>query len=377
MNRAILSTGRNSRAVNSRRTVSAALRAKHRRRPLRRILAVVAVLAVLAFGWMAGKFIANSVQIFGWDGLFRLFSSQQLEGEAEGRINILLAGNSADDPGHEGAELTDSIMILSINTRDNEGYVLSIPRDLYVDIPGKGHHKINEAYQVGQERSGGSILGDPDSSSGMGLLKQVIARNLGMRVHYYALVNYEALRQAVDAVDGIEVNIASSDIRGLYDPSLDLATRQPLVKLPNGVAHLDGRQALNLARARGHADGAYGYDGGDFMRTELQRQILMGIKHKSFSVATLSNPLRIGKLFDSLGGNIETDLSLGEVRRLHSLTQAIDDRKVTSATLNGITGDNLLEDYTTPGGQYALVPRAGIDDYSEIREYIESLKSKH
>lgn len=344
------------------------------KRIVKRIVIVLALLLVLGGLWVGWKFVSNGVKIFGWSGLKDVFTSKELRGEDEGRVNILLAGNSTDDPGHSGAALTDSIMIVSINTKNKEnkdGYIMSIPRDLYVDIPDSGYAKINEAYQDGEN----SNFREPGyTEGGMGLLQKTVAQHFGIKIHYYALINYTALKQAVDAVGGIQITVDSSDPRGLYDPSPDLANgRKPLVDLPNGPVALNGIQALGLARARGNAYGSYGFGTSDFARTEHQRQILVGLKDKAVSAGTLSNPIKLGQLFDSMGNNVETDLELGEARRLYDLMKEIPSAKIKSVSLNDVDGKNLLQSYRTRFGQSALVPAAGIDDYSEIQAYLKSL----
>jgi LCP family protein required for cell wall assembly len=340
------------------------------RKICKRVVLFVVFLALLFGLWTGWKLASNTIKVFGWNGLWSLFMPTKLKGEDSGRVNVLLAGNSTDDPNHSGADLTDSIMVASINTTNKTGYIISIPRDLYVDIPGHGYAKINEAYQDG-ERAGFSENGYADG--GMGLLQKTVSEHLGLPVHYYALVNYTALREAVDAVGGVTITIESSDPRGLYDPSRDLSTGQPLVKLPNGEVTLNGSQALNLARARGGAKGSYGFATSDFARTDHQRQILLAIKDKAMSAGTLSNPVRMGELFDSFGSNVKTDLSLGEVRRFYALTKDIPNDKIVSVSLNDANGTNLLQSYRTRSGQSALVPRKGVDDYSEIQAFIGSL----
>lgn len=324
---------------------------------LKRSILVIVLLALLTGLYVGGKFVYNGVKLFGWDGFWSLFNPPELRGEASGRVNILIAGNSGDQPGHGGADLTDSIMLASINTRDNTGYILSVPRDLYVDIPGYGAAKINEAYPAG----------------GMELLKKVVSERFGVPIHYDVMVNYTALEEAVNAVGGIDVVIDSADPRGLYDPSKDLATGEPLVDLPNGPVKLDGHMALNLARARGQAAGSYGYARADFTRTEHQRLILAALAEKVRSLQTLANPITMGRLFDTLGGNVQTDMSLGEARRLYNITNEIDLAKFELVGLNDADGENLLQSYTTPTRQSALIPRAGFDDFTEIREFIRTL----
>ena len=336
----------------------------------KRVGITLGVLILLAGGWVGWKFVSNSAKIFGWGNLFGLFQQTKLKGEDEGRVNILLAGNSADDPGHGGGDLTDSIMIMSINTKDNTAFLLSIPRDLYVNIPDQGYAKINEAYQDG-EQADFSESGYADG--GMGLLEKTISQNFGISFHYYALVNYSALREAVNAVGGITVNIQSTDPRGLYDPSRDLTTGGALVNLSNGTHTLNGQQALALARARGDSYGSYGYARSDYTRTENQRMILIALKDKVSSSSTLANPIKLGELFDSLGNNVKTDMKLAEVKRLYTVTKKIPSADIASASLNNGTDVILLTSYTNRYGQSTLIPKAGIDDYSEIQAYVQSL----
>jgi LCP family protein required for cell wall assembly len=265
-------------------------------------------------------------------------------------------------------------MIVSINTKDKEnkdGYIMSIPRDLYVDIPDSGYAKINEAYQDGED----TRFREPGyAEGGMGLLQKTVSQHFGIKIHYYALINYTALKQAVDAVGGVRITIASSDPRGLYDPSPDLANnRKPLVNLPNGPVTLNGAEALGLARARGNGYRSYGFGTSDFARTEHQRQILVGLKDKAISAGTLSNPLKLGQLFDSTGDNVDTDLEVGEARRLYNLMKEIPSAKIKSVSLNEADGKNLLQNYRTRSGQSALVPAAGIDNYTEIQAYLNGL----
>ncbi|MDB5181839.1 MAG: hypothetical protein JWP13_602 [Candidatus Saccharibacteria bacterium] len=338
---------------------------------LKRSLITLLMVALAAGLFVGVKFLINASKAF--DGnLFGLFQDDKLRGEDEGRVNILLAGNSADDPGHGGAQLTDSLMILSLDTKNNTAFMMSIPRDLYVEIPGNGYAKINEVYVDGEE-DGFNEAGYPEG--GMGLLEKVVGQNFGLELHYYALINYTALKEAVDAVGGIDVNIQSDDSRGLYDPSRDWTKsfRAPIVKLPNGVNHLDGQEALNLARARGNAAGSYGYGQSDFTRTANQRLMIVALKDKAASTGVALNPIKIASLLDSFGNNVNTDFKTTEVRRLYDLSKLIPNDKITSVGLNDVDGKNLLMSYRTRSGQSALVPAAGIDDYDDIQTYIEKL----
>ena len=340
---------------------------------LKRAALTLALLILIVGGWLGFKFVYNAHKLFGGN-IFSVLRTTKLKGEDSGRVNILLAGNSADDPGHDGANLTDSIMLISIDTVHNKAFLLSIPRDLWVHIPDNGHAKINDAYVAGQSNDF-SAAGYP--SGGMGQLEQIVSQDLGVPIDYYALVDYTALRDSVNEVGGIEVNIQSSDPRGLYDPSIDYATHGPLVKLTNGEHLLNGEQALDLARARGDAYGSYGFAGSDFERTQNQREMLVALKSKAVSAGVLANPAKLSSLFDTIGGNVKTDFTLSEVHRLYDLTKQISGKNIQSLSLNQANGKNLLSSYTTSDGESALIPAAGLDDFSDIQAYLNQITSSN
>ena len=349
---------------------------KKRRRKLvtkKRVVLLLILLILLGAGWMGSKVLVNVQRIFKGN-VFSILTVTKLKGEDTGRVNILLAGNSADDPGHDGANLTDSIMVVSINTKDNSAFMMSVPRDLWVAIPGYGHAKINEAYVDGQA---GHFSESGYPNGGMGLLEEVIQQNLGMPINYYALVDYNALRDSVNAVGGIDFNVQSTDPRGLYDPSIDYATRGPLVRLSNGMHHLNGEQALDLARARGDAYGSYGFPRADFDRTAHQRQIILAVKNKALTAGVLANPVSLGSLFDSIGQNVHTDMQLSEARRLYDIGKNLKDSNIQSIGLNDANGVNLLASYMAPNGEDALIPAAGVDDFSKVRAFIQQLTSSN
>jgi LCP family protein required for cell wall assembly len=339
---------------------------KHRRfsikKIIKRTLVVLIIIILIVGGWVGWKFYENTTKTFG-GSIFGIFDTTKLKGESTGRVNILLAGDSADDPGHQGADLTDSIMLVSLDTKNNTAFMISIPRDLWVDIPGYGYQKINAAYEDGQadkfDQAG-------YASGGMGLLEEVVQQNFNVPIDYYALINYTAFKDSVNAVGGISIDIQSSDPRGLYDPNTDL-------KLPNGEVTLNGQVALNLARARGDGYGSYGFPLADFNRTQNQRLMLLAVEQKALSAGVLSNPLKLGNLFDSLGNNVQTDFQINDIRRLYDLGKKVTTNNIQSDSLNQANGQDLLMSYTAYDGESALIPAAGINDYSAIQAYMSQL----
>ncbi|HUD81800.1 MAG TPA: LCP family protein [Patescibacteria group bacterium] len=329
------------------------------------LVAIILIIGIGGGGWIGYKLYRNEAKITGDKNplaLLGLIHPATLN-DSNGRVNILLAGYSIDDPGHQGAALTDSIMVVSLNPTNKSAVLISIPRDMWVDIPGFGYQKINAAYEDGQSENFSQAGFD---SGGMGLLEEVIQEDFGITTDYYGLLDYAAFEDAVNAVGGVTVDINSPDPYGLYDPYANL-------NLPNGVNNLTGQQALDLARARGDGPGAYGFPNGDFNRTQHQQQLLVALKNKATSAGIITNPLKIGSLADAVGNNLKTDMSVGDMETLYLDGKGINNTNISQITLNSINGQNLLSDYTAPDGESALIPAAGFDDYSQIQSVIQSL----
>lgn len=294
----------------------------------------------------------------------------KLKGEDQGRVNILVSGTSEDDPGHEGAELTDSIMIISINTVDNSALMLSIPRDLWVNYNDSSRlgnaGKINEAYFRGKD---GESSDNMATDKGMKNLAQIASKVTGLDIPYFIKIDYQAFREAVDAVGGVDINIDSGDPYcvgggGVYDV-------YTTIKLPKGVQHLNGEQALNLSRSR-NAGGGCGMANSDFSRADYQRQILVEIRKKALSAGTLSNPEKIADLLDSAGDNVHHNLQANEIVRLYELGKNVKDSSITS---EGLSTSNVLINYDAPNGSKALSVQGGPANYSKISQFVRKLTS--
>lgn len=328
----------------------------------KRLTAVCLLVVLLFSGWYGYGLYRDVAALTGDSNPLQLvsaFTSATLK-STNGRTNILLAGYSADDGGHQGAELTDSIMILSIDQSSKAVTVISIPRDLYVNVPGHGYSKINAAYEEGESENF-SVSGY--ASGGMGLLEETVEQVTGVHSNYEALINYTAFKEVVNAVGGVTVTIASSNANGLYDPNTDL-------KLANGTVSLNGQQALNLARARGDGKGSYGFTNGDFDRSAHQQLILQAVAAKAKTGLSLT---QIASLADALGSNAKTDLQLNEIKTLYQISKQIPASSITTYTLNNVNGQNLLANYTTTSGQSALVPVGGLGNYATLQSTVASL----
>ncbi len=346
---------------------------------LKVMMFVVLFAALLGGGYFGYKVLFASGSIFRGN-IFSIFSNKSLQKDANGRSNIVLFGTSEDDPSHAdaGAELTDSIMVLSVDQTSKNAVMFSVPRDLWVDYGGAcsaGYQgKINAVYECGKQGA--------SEQAGADKLRGVVGQAFGLDIQYYAKVNYSALRQAVDAVGGITVMIESDDSRGVMDTNFDWTCgkssservkkcppRGHLVDFPNGPANLDGEHALGLARARNVA-GGYGLSAGNFDREQYQQKILLAIKDKAISAGTIANPAAVSKLIDSLGDNIRTNFETSEIKTLIDLTSSI--KKESIKTISLVDPKKPLVTTGDVSGQSIVRPVAGLKDFSDIKAYIQA-----
>jgi LCP family protein required for cell wall assembly len=347
-----------------------------RRKLIKRTLLTLLLLVVIAAGGFGLQIYRNIAKVTHNNNPFSLlsvFHPVPLKSQ-DGRVNILIGGDSADraNATGNGGNLTDSIMVLSIDTKNKTAFMLSIPRDLWTPLPANNslgsHQKINAANEITSFNQTGYPQG------GMGALEYVVNQDFGIQIDYYALVNYNAFQSLVNAVGGITVDIQSPDHRGLYDPQPYQGSKS--FKLSNGVQQLNGEQALNLARARGEASGSYGFPNSDFDRTAHQRLMALAIKDKLSSPSVVANPFKLSEIADAIGNNVTTDMKLNEMQSLYVLGKDINDSNIQSFNVNTlIAGKTLLADYWAPDGSESLAPVAGVDNFSVIQGAITRLFS--
>ena len=349
-----------------------------RKQKVRRVLLLVGTLLVLLGGYLGWKVLYNTSKVFNGN-IFGFLNTTRLKGEDQGRVNILLAGTSEGDPGHDGADLTDSIMVVSLDTKNNTAFTVSIPRDLWVEYGracASGYAgKINVVYQCGKDTKF-QESGYP--SGGMGMLEKTVSSKLGIPIHYYAKINYKAFEQAVNSVGGIDITLKTDDPRGILDRIFDWECNYQCykVKYSNGSLHLNGAQALDLARARGDYTGYPTYGtGNDFGRTNRQRQMLVALKDKALAANTVFNPAKIAGLLDAAGSNVKTDFKTSELRRLYDLSKQFDNSNIKSIDLS--SEEVALVTTGMYGSQSIVRPVAGIDDFSAIQRYFKKLTSNN
>lgn len=339
-----------------------------KRKLIKRIVLAILIVILLVGGFVGIKALIAGSRAFRGN-LFDFLQEAPLKQDANGRSNILVFGTSEDDEGgdHPGAELTDSIMVVSIDQTKKDAYMISIARDLWV--------KLDETCEVGNEAKINTVYmcnsnGGKNEAAGAKALQSKIGEVLGMDIQYYAHVNYTVVSEAVNAVGGVDVKIESEDPRGIYDPNFDWKCNHTchMVDYKNGqIAHLDGEHALALARAR-NAEGGYGLPGGNFDREKNQQKIMKALQKKAISAGTLTNVGKVTGLIDSLGNNLRTNFATKEVRTLMKLGKDISGDKLQSISL--VNEDKPVLTTGSIYGQSVVIPVAGTYDYHDIAAYV-------
>lgn len=246
------------------------------------------IAAVLGAGWYG---LVSAVY-----GKMTYSHSEELSGEplkSKGVYHILLIGNDSRSQDEEGR--SDAMILLSISSKTKTIQMISLLRDMYVEIPGHDGNRLNAAYAFG----------------GAELLLETVSQNLGIEVNRYIVVNFQAFANLVDAAGGVDLELSNEEVQWVnaYLNEYNLLRNMPidtdyLDTSLSGMIHLNGPQALAYSRNR--------YIGTDFGRTERQRKVLSAVI-KKLPLAAVTN---MKELIDGLFPNLTTNLTKGECLRL-------------------------------------------------------------
>lgn len=261
------------------------------------------------------------------------------------RVTILLLGidQRCDE---EGPTRTDTMMILTMDPVGLTASLLSLPRDLWVEIPGFGVDKINQAHFLGEiyEYPGG----------GPALAIETVEAMLGIKIDYFAAVNFDAFVEGVDELGGIDVTVTEA----ISDPDYpDNCYGYEGFFIQPGEHHMDGQTALKYARTRATF-------GGDVDRANRQQQVVMAVRDKILRVDMVPQLLtRAPDLWRIFQENVRTDLTLNEVVQLGLLAETIPAGSIRTEIIDY----EYVYAETTPDGQQVLVP---------VRENIRALRDE-
>jgi len=267
-----------------------------------------------------------------------------LKGQESGRINILLLGAAGQNK--PGGNLTDTVMVMSIDIESKKVALLSLPRDFYAPIPDStSFAKINSLYPIGIK-----------NGSGIELAKGAVEKITGININYYVVVDFDAFEKIIDNIGGI--NIVSE--RDIYDATY------PGPNYSYETFKLS--KALKYVRER-HDDPE-----GDFGRAKRQQQVIQAVKNKLFSLQTFFNIITLNNILTTLGDNIKTDISLTDLESFISLSKTIDLENIGNVVVDAWKKDSLLKVshvQTEKGNAFILIPRVG--NYSEIQDISKNI----
>ena len=266
-----------------------------------------------------------------------------------GRTNFLILGMGGAS--HEAADLTDTIMFVSLNPLTRDTVLLSIPRDLWV---ASLRAKINTAYHYG----------------GLTAAKTAVTAILGQPIHYAVTLDFTGFTQAIDLVGGINITVPQTFDDFQYPiPGKETALpadRYEHLHFDAGRQHLDGATALKYVRSRN----AEGEQGTDFARSRRQQQVISAFKDKLFSAQTLLNPTRLLELKRTLSASLIHDLSDAEILALAKLAIGFSSTHLRSGVLD--TESELLIHPPVSArydSQWVLIPR----DDQQFKSYVTNL----
>lgn len=297
----------------------------------------------------------------------------------EGRVNVLLLGMAGGK--HDGATLTDTIIVTSYNPKNHQVDLIAIPRDLWVE---KHQAKVNTFYQTGLAYD-----------KGLEFARNEIGQVLGIKIPYAVRVDFSGFVKAIDLAGGVYVRVEKSfddylypidgkekDMCGYSKTELEvnerqIATDSAKLEFPcryehtsfkQGLISMDGETALRFSRSRNGTNN----EGTDFARSRRQQLVLQAFKDKVLSLETLFDPRKVVELIKTFGDSVETDIPQAKYLEFAVLLRSID--KVHSFVLD-TGGDNPLlvtpppEDY----GTWVVIPQN--NDFSKIHQFVDGIFS--
>jgi LCP family protein required for cell wall assembly len=264
----------------------------------------------------------------------------------EKRVNILILGmRGQGDP--NGGLLADSSIIVSVRPYDNKIALISVPRDLFVFMPGVNEsRKLNEAYETGEKLKPGK---------GLEYTKSIFSNVSGVPVHFAVIVNFKAFKDLVDSLGGVDLNLARPFIEAV-------PFEEGSINLPAGRQTIDGETALLYTRAR--------MSSSDFDRSRRQQEVIKAIFTKITKTGIILNPYRLNKLLSIMEANTKTDMQVWEMEEMIKIFAGLKDTIIKTKVIdNG--AEKLLYSAHSTQGAFILLPTG--DDYTKIHDVFKNI----
>jgi LCP family protein required for cell wall assembly len=311
------------------------------------VLGIIFAVVLFFYGCSA---LVSKIGFINIIGIF----GESLETDSYGNTNILMLGTGGK--GHDGKDLTDTIILASIDYKNNIAPMISIPRDFYVNLEELGGGtRINRVYEMGKDMY--------DSKTGLELEEKAVEDITGIDVHYYLKIDFDGFKDIVDSLGGVDIYVDEA----IYDPyyPLDGTIKYQTFSLPAGMQHMDGETALKYARSRKTTS--------DFDRSKRQQKLLFAIKNKAMSKDILLNPGKIKNLYSAVSDHIETNLSLRHIIELAKLSKDFNQENIVNKVITddptSCGGFLYVPERELFGGAYVLVPIG--NHYDFIHQYVD------
>jgi LCP family protein required for cell wall assembly len=311
------------------------------------VVILVLILGVVGyFGWKTG-FILNKISGSRGSALGSLLGGGTAP--QDGRVNVLLLGmRGADDP--HGGLLADSIMVASFDTKNNKVAMISVPRDLFVQIPDTNERgKLNSVY-AHWEGSG--------QGKGIPEMEKMMETITGLKIDHAIAINFTGFQKLIDTVGGVDVRLP----KAFYETKQFVEGNEcgGTFTLPAGTNHLNGEKALCYARAREQTN--------DFDRSKRQQVILKALRDKMTSLGTLADFGKMNNILNIIGDNVKTDMTPDEMKGFYNQYSSMKDADITQRVFeNSDKGLLKVPDGNSSFG-YILVPIAGQDNFSQLQD---------
>ena len=256
------------------------------------------------------------------------------------RINILLLGS--DNDAKFSAPLAQTDIIVTIDPQTKYVGMLSIPRDLWLNVPGIGMHKLDEAFAEGWQYV---HQGPTPFSNAVGLSILTIEQDFGIHIDHYAWVGLDGFIKVIDTAGGVDINVTHPMVDDTYPNDIQTANAYSYKRLyiPAGPQHMNGIQALEYVRTR-HSDLV-----GDFGRSARQQQVLSQLKTKLDTPGIIND---LPQLAQALDGYVKTDMDIPTLVNLMTYARNFDPNTVAHIVLSPPYSSS----YTAPNGEDAFLP---------------------
>jgi len=313
-------------------------------------LGAIVVIVFLTYGML--EFISG----FSLSGIVGFFSSlvgKDLQTDNYNHTNILLLGVGGE--GHIGENLTDTVIVASVDTSESFVTLISIPRDLYLETSKLNGSRVNKIYELGVQKH--------DKQTGMDMIMEAAGTITGLPMHYYVKIDFKGFGKIIDGIGGVDLYVDETINDPLY-PKDGTYDYEPFY-LPAGNRHLDGETALKYVRSRQTSS--------DFERSYRQQKLLMAIKDKVRDKKIATDVKFLQKMYHTLEGNVETNLELRELISLSDIGAAVREESILNVSIHddpsrrgGFLYSPLRALY---GGAYVLLP-AG-DDFKYVQHFMK------